>query len=123
MLHVIWMDHCRAECFALHPDGAFEHTNVVRHDPDHHTHNHRDEKHPPERFFKELARTLHGAGHLLLVGPGLAKDHFKTWLTRHDAQVGKRVIGIETVDHPTAPQIRAMAIQAYKHLREGASGS
>jgi len=119
MLHVVWMDQRHAECFALHADGTFEHKRVIKHDPDHHTHGHRDDKHPPEKFFKELAQTLHGAAELLLVGPGLAKDHFRTYLGRHHAtDLAKHVVGVETVDHPTAPQIQAMAIKAYKKLHE-----
>jgi len=117
MLHVVWMDSQRAECYTLHPNGTFEHRHVVKHDFDHHTHSHRDDKHPPEKFFKDLSQSLHGVEELVLMGPGVPKEQFKRWLDQHHKNdLAKHVVGVETVDHPTEPQIKAEAIRTFKRL-------
>lgn len=56
---------------------------------------------------------------MLLVGPEDAKTHFQQHLERHHHEaLGKKVIGVETVDHPTDGQIVALAKKFLKaHLR------
>jgi stalled ribosome rescue protein Dom34 len=115
MLHVVWMDSVHADVYLLHPNGTFEHKHVVRHDQDHHTHSHRDEKHPPEKFYKDLSQVIVGAEEILLTGPGLGKEHFRAYLEKHHAKdLGQHIVGMETVDHPTEPQIKARAVQVFK---------
>src|SRR5271169_3930910 len=110
MLHVVWMDGREAECYALHPNGTFEHRQVIKHDFDHHTHNHHDDKHPPENFYKALSDALHGAEEILLIGPGLPKEHFKHYLDQHSAHdLAKHVVGLETAQRMTEHQVKALA--------------
>lgn len=117
MLHVIWMDSHHAEIYALHPNGTFEHRKVIRHDQDHHTRNLKDHQHPPEKFFKDLSAALLDSNEMLLTGPGLAKGQFKHFLERHHAQdLAKRIVGLETVDHPTEAQIKAQATKTFARL-------
>jgi len=42
---------------------------------------------------------------LLILGPGEAKGEFKKWLDRH--KLGARVVGVETADKMTDPQLAA----------------
>lgn len=117
MLHVVWMDGQQAECYTLHPNGTFEHREVVKHDFDHHTHSHRDDKHPPETFYKALATSLQGAEELMLIGPGLPKEHFKHYLEKHHPNdLAKHVVGMESAERMTPPQIEAMATKTFKRL-------
>ena len=61
-----------------------------------------------EHFFHELALKLKNANHILLMGPGLAKNHFKTHLEKHHHEgIAKKIIGVENSDHPTDNQILA----------------
>jgi len=117
MLHVVWMDGRQAECYALHPNGAFEHREVIKHDFDHHTHSHRDDKHPPEAYYKSLMQALHGAEEILLIGPGLPKEHFKHYVSQHSGHdLAKHIVGMESAERLTENQIKALAIQAFKRL-------
>ena len=68
-----------------------------------------------EYYFHEVAKALKGAQELLLVGPGLAKTHFVAHLKHHHhMDLAKKVVGVETVDHPTEPEILAIARKFFK---------
>lgn len=85
---------------------------------DHHTHNNKDHHgdSAPEHFFRDLAAKLKDAEKLLILGPGLAKNHFKNHLETHDTGgLAKRIIGIETRDHPTENKILTEARRFFKH--------
>jgi hypothetical protein len=45
--------------------------------------------------------------HILVVGPSTAKLHFLRLLHTHDRVLESRIVGIETVDHPTDRQLAA----------------
>jgi hypothetical protein len=44
-----------------------------------------------------------------LLGPGIAKLEWVRYLHRHDPASEQKVVGLETVDHPTDHQIVAYA--------------
>ena len=54
------------------------------------------------------AKLLEHSGRILIVGPGVAKHHFFTYLAEHQPQLSKKIAGIEMVDHPTDAQIAAL---------------
>ena len=105
----VWIDDYEARIFNF--DGGPVEWKDVR--PAKHVdrHIHRDvEKHADEAtFFHEVAGALREAGRVLVLGPSTAKlgllRHFHT----HDKDVDAKVIGVETVDHPTNPQLVAYA--------------
>ena len=74
-------------------------------------------EHPDDaaHFFQALASALPRTAKLLVVGPAHAKLDFLRYLHAHDAELEKRVAGIETVDHPTDRQLVAYAKQ-YFHV-------
>lgn len=72
--------------------------------PDHHA------------FFHEVAKALGGAKEILIVGAGTAKEELKHHLDKHDAEVAKHVVGVESIDHPTEPQLLAMAKKRFKTI-------
>jgi stalled ribosome rescue protein Dom34 len=109
--YVVWMDSGRAKIF--HINGS-EVTMVKagRHDPDHHSHNKNDSKHKDSpRFFTDVAERLRIVNdRVLLVGPGVSKNHFVTFLDEHHHQeLARRIVGTESMDHPTDAQIVAYA--------------
>lgn len=118
--YVVFIDLEHAKVFELHPDRTTE-TALKRHEVRHHTG--RDKEHNnhknAEKFFHEVAGHLGAAREILLVGPGMAKDQFKEHLARHHhADIGQKVVGTETVDHPTDGQIVALAKKFFKaHLQ------
>ena len=78
----------------------------------HHTANKNDSKHKDSpRFFDSVAKHLKTFNdRVLLVGPGVAKNHFITYLeTHHQKDLALRIVGTETIDHPTDAEIVAYA--------------
>jgi stalled ribosome rescue protein Dom34 len=112
---VVWLDSEVAHIFALKTSGV-EKTNLKANQADHHTHNKKDGHGDSnlEHFFRDLAVKLAGGEQILILGPGLAKNHFKTHLETHVAGLAKHVIGLETVDHPTDNQVLATARKFFK---------
>jgi len=107
---VVWMDRESAHIFHLSND-QMERKKVTVSHHEHHTHK-RDQfdvAREEPRLFKEVVAELKDSDRLLVVGPGVAKHHFHAYLNEHQPFFGKKVVGIETVDHPTDNQIAAMA--------------
>ena len=117
MDYVIWLDSEKALMFALKTTGI-QKSEIHKKDIDHHTYNKKDHHGDSnlEHFFRDLAVRLKDAEQILILGPGLAKDHFKTHLeTHHTNGLAKKIIGIETSDHPTDKQIIATAGKFFRH--------
>lgn len=116
--YVVFLDHEHAKIFELHPENVVEAT-LKKHEIKHHTSHDKDHTRHSEKFFHEVAGKLLNAHEVLLVGPGIAKEHFMSHLKEHHhEQIAKKVVGIETVDHPTDGQIVAMAKKFFKaHLK------
>ena len=114
----VWMDHEQARIF--HVDAAtFDETTVHSaihrmhshpKDQDTRTHNHPDDEH---RFFREGAGDLRGADEILLVGPSVTKLHFIRYAHKHDPDIERKIVGVETADHPTDRQLVAHVRQYF----------
>jgi stalled ribosome rescue protein Dom34 len=114
--YVVWMDHNEAKLFKFQVGGKVEPTHVKRHEHAHHTHgdesNHKNE----EKYFHEIIHQLEGASEVLVVGPGLAKTHFKGHLEKHKhGNLLKSIVGVETMDHPSDNEIVAQARKFFKN--------
>jgi len=66
-----------------------------------------------------VAEQLNGTDdRVLLVGPGVAKNHFVSYLEEHhQKKLANRIVGTEAMDHPSDAQIVAFA---RKYFPEGA---
>ena len=118
---VIWIDHKEARVFHVQPETvghmqpeAIDETTILS--PQHLIHRHpkgrgEAKEHPDDakRFFQEVARSLVGTDAVLIVGPSSAKLEFLRYLQDQDKKLQARVVGIETVDHPTDREIVAYA--------------
>ena len=118
----IWIDHREARIFHIHPEKIDELTIVATHVHHKHPRGPEDEpkgiKEDPEatkRFFHEVAQALDGVMELLLVGPSTAKLEFLRYVHKHDHALEPRIVGIETVDHPTDRQLVAYAKKYFEH--------
>jgi stalled ribosome rescue protein Dom34 len=103
---VVWMDHSEAHVLQFDAESvANERIKARSHHP---RHRGSDERamHP---YFEELAQALSGVQEILLVGPGLAHDEFKTWSGAHRPAIGQAIVGSEKADHPTDGQLVALA--------------
>ena len=114
--YVIWMDSEKAQIFNLKTSGI-EKSHVNKETIDHHTHNKKDAHQDPgvQHYYKDLAIHIKDGEEVLIMGPGLAKNHFKTHLETHNAGLAKKIVGVENSDHPTENQIMATARKFFKH--------
>ena len=111
MSHVtVWIDHAEARIF--HIDGEADETTVTA--PAHHVHRHpkgptAEHNHPDDvhRFFRDVAKELEGVERILVVGPSTAKLQFIRYAIKEDRSLEPRIVGVETVDHPTDRQLIA----------------
>jgi hypothetical protein len=115
---VIWIDHHEARIFNLHPRTADEITVVAER---YHFHRHpkglgEPPEHPDDdrRFFENVAEALAAVDEILIVGPSSAKLEFFRHLQAHAPRLESKVVGIETVDHPTDGEIVARARISFK---------
>jgi stalled ribosome rescue protein Dom34 len=108
---VVWMDSEKAHLFNL-KTSEIEKSHLGVHGADHHTRNKKDllEAAHMEHFYRDLAAKLKDADQILILGPGLSKNHFKTYLEKHHtAGLASKIVGMESSDHPTDNQIIAFA--------------
>jgi hypothetical protein len=113
--YVVWIDTEHAKVFKMSAEGNTHH-DVKNHEHSHHGFNPRDQHPDHQKFYHSVAEKLKGAGEILIVGPGLGKDHFKNHLEKHHASdLAKKVLSVESMDHPSDPQILAHARKFFKH--------
>ena len=110
---VVWLDHQEARVFGLDAEQLQSQTVTA---PKHHFHRHPkgstpEHNHPSDdtHFFRDVAAVLSGADQVLVVGPATTKLQFLRYLTKHDQALESKVVGVETVDHPTDRQLVAHA--------------
>lgn len=110
---IVWIDQHSAHVLHVRPD-AFDVAQITT--PTHLHHRHpkgsgdaKDHPDDAKRFFHVVAGSLAGVERLLVVGPSTAKLAFIRYLHAHDAALEAKLVGVETVDHPTDPQLAAYA--------------
>ena len=111
----VWLDHNEARIFHIAKDG-FDETVIHPEKPHRHLHRKsgpgavsgkRTQGDPA--FYEEISKALAESEELLVLGPSTAKLELIRYVHKHHAQVGEKVIGVETVDHPSDRQIVAYA--------------
>ncbi len=107
----VWIDHHEARVFRVSTGNSEE--DVVK-APGQHIHRHpkgaaEAHHHPADarHFFAEVAKAIESAEQILIMGPSTAKLQFLRYLHEHAPAIEKRVVGIETADHPTDRQLVA----------------
>jgi hypothetical protein len=118
----VWLDHREARIFQVRADGFTKetieapHRHIHKHPKGEETDKNRDKQRPDDahRFFRELALALAEASEILIVGPSTAKLHFLNHMHHHDQALLPKIVGLETVDHPTDGQLVAYAKRYFK---------
>ena len=103
----VWIDHVEAKLFHVESEASdvstigapYHHFAVKAAEQGRH--------HGSEDFYHLVADALRDAGEILIVGPSSAKLDLFRHLHRHDHLVAEKVVGVETLDHPTDRQIIA----------------
>ena len=62
-----------------------------------------------QHFYHEVVEALSGASEILIVGPGHAKLELIKHIHSHDHGIVDKVVGVESVDHPSDAQLVAYA--------------
>ncbi len=121
----VWLDHNDARIFHLTSDGPDDPiVHAVVTSPTAHTKLHRklgsDDGHrAPESqpYYHAIALALADADEVLVLGPATAKQALIAHARMHDPQLAARLVGVETVDHPTDRQIAALVRRYYEQRR------
>ncbi len=114
---VVWLDQHDAKIFRFDLE-SFDSTKIES--PQHHVHRHPEETaehhHPADaqRYFHEIVVALADVSEILVVGPARAKLEFIKHVHKHDHQLDPKIVGVETVDHPTDGQLLAYARRYFK---------
>jgi stalled ribosome rescue protein Dom34 len=114
----LWISHREAHVLDINP-ATFDEVTVATPQHIHHRHPKGEsgaKEHPDDatRFFREVARALDGFDQILVVGPSTAKLELIRYAHAHDHAFEARIVGVETVDHPTDGQLAAYAKRYFK---------
>ena len=74
-----------------------------------HTKQHGSTVRTEHEFFAEVCSALDGIAEVLVAGSRTAQADFKHYADKHRAETAQRIVGYETVDHPSEAQLVAMA--------------
>jgi hypothetical protein len=113
---VIWIDHDEAHVIRF---GRSDAESEIIKAP--HVHLHQKERvvgagRAPEHpeFYEKVIAAAKDSGELLIVGPADAKLHLVKHIERTHPAMSTRVVGVETVDHPSDGQLLAHARHYFK---------
>ncbi|MEO7370986.1 MAG: translational machinery protein, partial [Ilumatobacteraceae bacterium] len=114
---IVWMDHreARIASFSVGKDDLIE---VHSHSANRNIHRKSgsiDSGHAPDDhdFFDRIAAALVDTAEVLIAGPGNAKTAFESYIGERHVDLAHRVVGVETLDHPTDPELLAHARRAF----------
>ena len=71
---------------------------------------------PDKKYFEEVVGAIGDAREVLITGPGTAKVEFQRQLALRHALVAKRVVGVETLDHPSDGELLAFGRHYFKRV-------
>lgn len=106
---VVWIDHHEARIIEIGKEEVDE-VHVKPHHPIKHLHTKtgsRSSWRAPEdaSYYKSVAERLQPVSEVLVVGPANAKTEFVKYLHKKDPKTAEKIVGVETVDHPTDGQL------------------
>lgn len=113
---VIWIDHQEAHVLFFDPS---KNQLIKSHTTHPHLHHKAHEigsgKAPQDHaFFHQVLAAVADVSEILVVGPSSAKAELLKHAAVHDPAIAKKIVGVETADHPTDGQILAHA-KTYFH--------
>lgn len=110
---VVWIDHHEAHIIHFNPE-ATEASAVKPKAPHRHLHHKSGSTaaghdKPDAAYLSGVAAAIADANEILVVGPANAKLELVHYLKAHKAEVAKKVVGVETVDHPSEGELLKFA--------------
>jgi hypothetical protein len=110
---VVWLDHSRAEVVHFSSTAADSEAIKPKHE---HWHPHASNAGAAEHvgYFNDIADALKQSTEVLIVGPAQEKLAFAKHLAATRPDISRKVVGVETVDHPSDGQLLAYARKYFK---------
>jgi stalled ribosome rescue protein Dom34 len=71
---------------------------------------------PDKRFFDDVVAAIGDAREVLITGPGTAKTELQRHVSARHAQLAKRIVGVETMDHPSESELLAYGRKYFKRV-------
>ena len=110
---VVWLDHSEAHVMHIAPDDV-EKSVVHPSKPHQKLHSKSGtvgagRKAEDDHYYHAIVEALKGAEEILVVGPAQAKLQLIKHIHSHDQDMVKKVVGVETIDHPSDGQLVAYA--------------
>ena len=110
---VIWIDHQEAHVMFLSKDAS--EAEIIRRKS---THSHLHHKGGEvgsgrltldSKYLHSVIQAVNESKEILILGPGSAKLELIKHAHQHDAKIAEKIVGVETVDHPSDKEILAHA--------------
>jgi len=110
---IVWLDHSEAHLMSFNAEQS-EGNHIKAHSKQMNQHRKSGTPgsgHPAEdqAYYHDVAKAIAPAKEILIVGPSGAKLALVKHLHKHDPAVADKVVGVETLDHPTDGQLLAFA--------------
>jgi len=110
---VVWIDHEQAHVMHISPEDV-EKSVVQPHHPHHKVHSTAGtlgdgRASADQDYYHRVVQALAGATEILIVGPAQAKLQLIKHIHSHDAGLVDKIVGVESIDHPTDGQLVAYA--------------
>jgi stalled ribosome rescue protein Dom34 len=117
---IVWLDHreARIASFSL---GSSHLIEVHSHSPERRIHRKAREigsgkAADDHDFFDEIAASLLDIREVIIAGPGNAKTAFEVYTKDRHVELSKRIVGVETLDHPTDGELLAHARKSFNAI-------
>lgn len=107
---VVQLDHHQAQVLQFDDEHVKADKIKERH---HHTRQHGSAVRSEHEFFAAVCDALKDVPEVLVTGSKTALADFRHYVDKHRPQVAPRIVGYETVDHPTDAQLVALARQFF----------
>jgi len=107
---VVWTDHHNAR--VLRFDAEHVQAQKVR-ESTHYTRQHGSAVRTEHEFFGEVCDAVKDVQEVLVTGSRTALADFRHYAEKHRPHVVPRIVGYEIVDHPTEPELVALARQYF----------
>jgi stalled ribosome rescue protein Dom34 len=117
---IVWLDHREAKVVDFSMDD--KHVVNVHHKGGHRQVHHKagamgsGHSNDDGHFFDAIVTALDDAKEVLVTGPGNAKVGFREHVAKKHAAFAKRIVGVETLDHPSEGELLAYARKYFKRV-------
>lgn len=107
---VLWLDHHHASVIQFNSDTV--QSQKLKASP-HDTRQHQSDVRTQHEFFGSVCDALAGITMILVTGSHLSQTDFRHYAEKHRPHLMPQLVGWQTVDHPTEPELVALATRFF----------